>query len=263
MKEERLPVKIWYILYPFLFYYAVMLCVMTVLQWIFGTGKEHYVQCQMVSSIVTVFFMLPFYRQDAVLSGKKKEKPSLTKEKLFHVLAAVVITVCIGTALNNMISMTPLVEMSEGYQEANEGFYGSTLAFELVSSAVFTPVLEELVFRGIIFTRLKNMMARYTAAVLSALIFAVIHFNIVQFIYALLIGILLAVLMECAGNMYAAVAGHMAVNALAVLRTETGLLAQTVTGNVFSWSVSVVLLAVGLILLFLYVFYLKNTRKIV
>ena len=41
MKDERLPVKIWYILYPFLFYYAVMLSIMTLLQMAAGTGKEH------------------------------------------------------------------------------------------------------------------------------------------------------------------------------------------------------------------------------
>ncbi len=263
MKDERLPVKIWYILYPFLFYYAVMLSIMTLLQMAAGTGKEHYVQCQMAASFVTIFFMLPFYRQDAALSGKTKEKLCVTKEKLFHVLAAVLITICIGTALNNIISMTPLVEISKGYQEANEGFYGSTLAFELVSSAVFTPVLEELVFRGILFTRLKSMMPRVMAVILSSFIFAVIHFNIVQFIYALMIGILLAVLMECAGNLYAAAAGHMAVNALAVLRTETGLLGQTVAGDVFSWSVSLILLVIGMILLYIYIYYLKNTRKIV
>ena len=28
--------KIWYILYPFLFYYAVMLIIMTIAQWAFG-----------------------------------------------------------------------------------------------------------------------------------------------------------------------------------------------------------------------------------
>ena len=35
--------KIWYILYPFLFYYAVMLIIMTIAQWAFGGDATHYV----------------------------------------------------------------------------------------------------------------------------------------------------------------------------------------------------------------------------
>ena len=33
--------KIWYILYPFLFYYAVMLIIMTIAQWAFGGGRKY------------------------------------------------------------------------------------------------------------------------------------------------------------------------------------------------------------------------------
>lgn len=248
MKEERLPIKIWYIAYPFLYYYAIMLVVMALIQWVLGTANDKFVLCQMISSIVTLFFMIPVYLQDMAFLGQAKEKFHMTKEKLLHILAAVVIALCIGTAINNMISMTPLVQ-SAGYKEANEGFYGSTLALELVSSALFTPILEELVFRGIIFNRLKNILEKPAAVLLSTLIFASVHFNIVQFIYALLLGIVLALLMERAGNVYAAMAGHMAVNALAVVRTETGLLEQTVKGNAFSWIISAVLFVVGILLL--------------
>ena len=45
--------KIWYILYPFLFYYAVMLIVMTIAQWAFGGDATHYVLCQLIATIFT------------------------------------------------------------------------------------------------------------------------------------------------------------------------------------------------------------------
>lgn len=35
-----------------------------------------------------------------------------------------------------------------GYQQANTDFYGSTMGMEILCLAVFTPMLEELVFRG-------------------------------------------------------------------------------------------------------------------
>ena len=43
--------KIWYILYPFLFYYAVMLIIMTIAQWAFGGDATHYVFCQLIATV--------------------------------------------------------------------------------------------------------------------------------------------------------------------------------------------------------------------
>ena len=37
--------KIWYILYPFLFYYAVMLIIMTIAQWAFGGDAIQFHPC--------------------------------------------------------------------------------------------------------------------------------------------------------------------------------------------------------------------------
>lgn len=51
--------KIWYILYPFLFYYAVMLIIMTIAQWAFGGDATHYVFCQLIA---TVLRFLPWCR---------------------------------------------------------------------------------------------------------------------------------------------------------------------------------------------------------
>lgn len=258
-KNSSLAAKIWYIAYPFLFYYAVMLTVMTVAQWIFGSGNEHFVTCQLVATLVTIPFMMPFYRQDQALLGIERRKPKFTSEKGLTVLWVIAAAALIGIGLDNIISMSPLVELSAGYQEANAGFYGGTLVMELLSSALFTPILEELVFRGILFPRLKALLPLWVAVVGSSLLFAIMHFNIVQFVYALFLGIVLAIFADRGGNVCYAVFGHMTINLLAVLRTETGLLSATVQGNTFSWVISGAVLAVG-VLLFI-VFLKKNVEK--
>ena len=241
--------KIWYIAYPFLFYYAVMLVIMTLAQWVIGSDNEHFVACQLIATLITIPFMTPFYRQDQALAGIPRRRPEVTKKKMVFAVLVVVVTTCIGIGLNNIISMTPLVSISVGYQEANAGFYGSTLVLELLSSALFTPILEELVFRGILFTRLKGVMPRVFAVPISAILFAMMHFNIVQFIYAFLLGIVLALLMERGQSVFYAMLGHMTVNLIAVIRTETGILNRIVAGDAFSWIISVFLLATGLIVL--------------
>ena len=160
MKQKKnIFVQIWYVAYPLLFYYAVALIVMSLCQWLLGSDDEHFVMCQLVSTVITIPFMMPFYRSANYFdfsvvksSGDQvKKNSSLPEGCIKNIIFSVIIVLCISFALNNLISMTPLVEWSKGYQQANAGFYGSTLGLEILSSAICTPFLEELVFRGILF----------------------------------------------------------------------------------------------------------------
>lgn len=259
MKQKKnIFVQIWYVVYPLLFYYAVALIAMSLCQWLLGSDDEHFVMCQLVSTVITIPFMMPFYRSanyfdfSVVKSSddQAKKKSSLPEGCIKNIIFSVIIVLCISFALNNLISMTPLVEWSKGYQQANAGFYGSTLGLEILSSAICTPILEEVVFRGILFGRIRGMMAKIPAVLVSALIFAALHFNVVQFIYAFLLGIVLALLMEKAGHVYAAVAGHMAANLLAVLRTELGLFSNMTDKSISAWVISVLMLVVGIVVLY-------------
>ena len=244
--------KIWYILYPFLFYYAVMLIIMTIAQWAFGGDATHYVFCQLIATVFTIPSMLPFYRQGQALAGIAKQPFGISRERICHALFAAGIMACFGISLNNLISMTKLTAISMGYQQANTDFYGSTIGMEILCLAVFTPILEELVFRGILFGRLKDMLSKPFAVGISALIFAAVHVNIVQFIYALILGVVLALLMDRAGNVYASMIGHMTSNFIAVVRTETHWLDFSVRGDAVSWIFSLVVLGAGIVLMWRY-----------
>lgn len=245
MGQRGLGYKIWAVVYPLLFYYAVMLITMAIAQSLIGADHAHYVVCQLISTVVTIPAVLPLYRQDQALRGIAKGGFGVTGDQVRCVSLVMVIVFLWSFAANNLISMTPLVELSEGYREASAGFYGSTLALELVSSGFATPLLEELVFRGIIFARLREMLPKYAAVLLSALLFAIMHFNIVQFLYAFVIGAVLALLMDKAGHMYAAVAGHITANVIAVLRTETGILAWSADKSPLAWVSSAAALLAG------------------
>ena len=91
----------------------------------------------------------------------------------------------------------------------------------------------------------------------SALLFGLIHFNVVQFVYAFLLGLVLAAFMYKSGHVYAAMIGHITANAFAVIRTETGILKCTVDGSVMAWVVSVMCLGVGAVIFY---YYAKHTE---
>lgn len=242
--------KIWDIVYPLGIYYVTVVIMMFAAQWIFGTDNAHYMLCQIVASAVTLPVMYySFYRGDIALSGRKSFRQCWNRRMGISLLWISGITVLISIGLNNLISMSPLISLSEGYAAASADFYGSTLALELIGSAVLTPILEEMLYRGILYHRMREMMGIVPSVLLSSLIFGLIHFNLVQFVYAFLLGIVLALFVERTGHFYASAAAHMVANLLAVIRTETGFLAATVQGDIWSWTVSIVLFAAGILLL--------------
>ena len=82
--------------------------------------------------------------------------------------------------------------------------------FELLGSCLVIPIAEELLFRGVVYKRLKLYFGVTPALIGSALIFGIMHVNLVQFLYAAVIGLLLAFVLEKTGKLSMAVFGHIA-----------------------------------------------------
>ena len=66
-------------------------------------------------------------------------------------------------------------------------------------------------------------MGAWPAIILSAVIFGLMHYNIVQFIYAFLLGIFFAHLLEKTGELWTCILAHLAANMFSLLATEWGI----------------------------------------
>lgn len=239
--------RIWEIAYPVLMYYAAISIGIFFAQMVFGSSNESYMLCKIIGSLAAIPVVYKDYKHEKILSGRYAARTPFTGETLIHILFIIGITICISIALNNVISMSPLVTMSAEYENASNALYGSRNIFlEILGSALITPFLEEMLHRGVVYSRLRRSMHLWQAVILSALVFAILHFNLVQFTYAFLLGIVLAIFMEKTQKLYAPVLAHVVANGIAVIRTETGFLQGTVDGSVSAWLVSIVLLLVGI-----------------
>ena len=78
--------------------------------------------------------------------------------------------------------------------------------------AVSAPVCEELVFRGVVYRGYRKSGTLLQAAVFSALLFAIGHMNFNQATYAFVIGIILVLLVEATGSIWASVIYHIVFN---------------------------------------------------
>lgn len=217
--------KLWQILYPIAIYYVVSSLAYYGLEVIFGvTTTENYMVRQMLCGAISIPFILRFYVEDKkardVVYGAKSF--CLDGMQIKNILLTIATAATAGMAVNNLIAMTPMTQASAGFQNANASFFGGELAFQLLGSCLIIPIAEELVFRGVVYQRIRVYFDVKVALLFSALIFGIVHANLVQFLYAALLGILLAFLYEKTGYFYVPVLGHITANTIAVIRTATG-----------------------------------------
>lgn len=90
---------------------------------------------------------------------------------------------------------------------------------QLLIIAVLPACVEEFVFRGLIYhSYRKNGILG--AAVLSGLVFGLMHLNINQLSYAAVMGIIFALLVEATGSMYSSMLAHFAANSYSIIMMQ-------------------------------------------
>ncbi len=103
------------------------------------------------------------------------------------------------------------IELFNRLFENDFGIWGTFLKV-----VILAPVIEELIFRGIIMHGFMRNYRPFTAILVSALFFALFHLNPWQFPATFLLGLLLGWVMFITRNIFACMAGH-AINNLLVL----------------------------------------------
>ncbi|MFO1328006.1 MAG: CPBP family intramembrane glutamic endopeptidase [Rubrivivax sp.] len=96
----------------------------------------------------------------------------------------------------------------------------------VVATCVLAPVLEEMLFRGVLLSAFMQQHPRGVAIPASALYFGAAHLNIYQFVLAFLLGLLLGWLYERSRSLIPCMALHGALNAW-VMAAAHGSKAQT------------------------------------
>lgn len=173
----------------------------------------------LIAAVITIPICFYLYKRDRKEEqlGEQGEYQRISVKKwiLIIILGS---SSCI--ALNNWISLSGIMKIFSGFEKTAQVLYGGNLMIEVLTVGVAAPIVEEFLFRGLFYKRVTKMINKKVAGLLSALFFGIYHFNVVQGIYAFLIGILLVYLYEKFQTLKAPVLFHMAANMTSVLFTE-------------------------------------------
>ena len=114
----------------------------------------------------------------------------------------------------------------DSYIEASSGIDSGTLA-GVVAVAVVAPIVEEVIFRGLIMNRLARVMPGWLAVVLSAAAFGACHGHPVWFTYAFVLGAVFGFIDLRVNSILPSILGHVIFNTIgqifsAIPETEEG-----------------------------------------
>lgn len=178
------------------------------------------------NAIIQIFALICVYvvlyklggGKECLEQAKKAEKKNGPKNWILWGIVAMLL----AAGLNMCFSSLGWLSTSSSYQEVASNLYALGIPAGLLLYGIFSPLAEELLFRGIIFTQVKEYMKPFGAALLSASLFGIYHGNLVQFVYSLLLGMVLAYAYHYSGRLAVPVMIHGVINVIVFLASTFG-----------------------------------------
>ncbi len=141
----------------------------------------------------------------------------------------IIMGVSAAIAGNNMITMSGLEQSSEAFSQVNEVLTAGSFGLQILGVGILVPIVEELLFRGLIYKRMGEMMPKVQAGIFSALVFGLLHANIVQGIYGFCIGVLMCLAYERFHSLISPILMHVSANLIVVILSELNVGYQSLT----------------------------------
>lgn len=223
------------ILLPFLLFWAVELIVYNVAYLFIGNyvptlgenKNQLAVWLNAIAAISTWPMLAKFYGQsyfgDTSYVVTRRNKALLKRDAVLVAAYAV----ALGLGLNILTAWFQMFRISQAYEQVAGIQYSVSLPVGLVIYGILTPFTEELVFRGIIYNRIRKYFPLPVTMFTSALIFGCFHGNIVQMIYAIIMGMALALVYEIYGRYLAApLLFHCSANIVVYLLSKSNVFSQ-------------------------------------
>lgn len=180
-------------------------------------------------SAIAALVAIPFLGLMIYKDRKNAKKMGIIPNKkanLFQYSYIIGISIALSLGLNNILLLSNLAEYSESYQETATILYAPAFPVQILCVGIIIPIMEEMVFRGLVYKRMKESKSMFYALLTSSVLFGVYHGNSVQFIYALLTGVMLGYLYEKYGSLKAPILAHMLMNIVSCVLTKA---------DVFTW----------------------------
>lgn len=115
------------------------------------------------------------------------------------------------------ISLAIVMNMIIFFFVPPQGTVTNSFVFAIISSGIIGPIYEELLFRFLLYNRLKEKYHLKSSMIIATILFALIHMTPIKIIYAFILGLVLTILYERQTNILVPIIVHMVANGIVLL----------------------------------------------
>lgn len=188
-------------------------------------------------AIFTLLFLLVFF---AIRKKKVAHELDLRKAPAIKFGAAALGAIFVIFTVNMSLSLLVPQNNLEEFTEASQVLYAYPLWQALLANALLVPILEEVIFRGLLFSRLQKAMPNVIVALITSVAFGLVHGQLIWMIFAFVVGLVLSYVRIKADSILPTIMMHVMINTYA---TAVNFKLITIESNV----VAIILYATGIL----------------
>lgn len=262
MKKENIFIKIWRVIYPVGIYFLIS----NVISFTFIMVAAFLINMDMIAGQKTIDMVALqeeltsiLYKNSMILTAvaaaitipiawllfrNDRKKEYIEYEKInvlsYGLILLSAITACIGA--NQLLTIIRLDEIFPGYKQFEQAIFGGSILIQVLAAVILAPIIEELLFRGLVFKRLNSYVGRIPAMLISSVFFGAYHGNVVQGVYAFIVGMLFVYIYDKYKTIWAPNLAHVIANLTSILSKEIGIFDIFYTSNVAFYTSTVIVI---------------------
>lgn len=224
-----LQYKIWFIMVPILsiiaYYYLTKYLNMMAFELFLEILKIpmiQFIEFMYLSDILIALIQLIIFFVIYKLAVRRNEDELRTKLNLKDISFSVMTGIGVsGISFIWLIIAGKIPEFQAqiaAMKEGNAMIGGGSLHGVFLSAVIAAPIVEEVIFRGVVLGSFRKIFPAWASILISAVIFGVYHMNPVAIVYATVMGIIAGVVYEKKQNLLFPIMLHMANNFMGLLQ---------------------------------------------
>ena len=174
-----------------------------------------------------IFSILTFFIVAKIRKKKFAESASLKKFKPATVAPIVIGGIAFNFAISYLMNLIPFPQAwIDSYEASSSELLGNVGIALWIAVVIMAPLVEELTFRGFMYTRLKQGMPKWIAVVLTSLVFGIVHGTIIWAIYTFVFSLCLIYIFEKTKSLWACILFHMSFNIVGAVMSTWPVVAE-------------------------------------
>ena len=239
-KKQSLLYKIWRVVYPlFLFlgiqfaasivmiiYYAVTVMVPSMSQGVVTADMSVQMMDWIIGQSLTLTLIsdlaiLPVFVFLYIRQIKGQRRAAISSFKIADYVLVAALAVAADFAITYILVGFNLVQYFPDYQNIMSGIMNSSFILQVIAVGIVAPIVEEFLMRGVILNRLLGYMRVIPALLIQAAMFGILHMNLLQGVYAGVLGLLMGYIYIKYGSLLMTILFHITLNTLSVVLPES------------------------------------------